>query len=788
MIRLIKMQEYTVQSTHTIYYMLRKYILFLLINLTPAHIFSQKAIVNGSITSANTGESLPGVSILVNNIPFAASDENGQYSLSLDTGNVNLIFRYISFLDKAVNIHLKENEIHTLGIRMITSAHELNHVVISAGKFEQNIEDVTISMEVIKPKLIEERNTTSMDEALQHVNGVSIIDGQANIRGGSGWSYGAGSRVQILVDDLPQLTADANDTKWSFLPVENLEQIEVIKGASSVLFGSSALNGVINVRTAYPKEKPLTKINVFTGIYDHADVTLDDTTYKVDWWGSIPQMYNGINFLHSRQVGRLDIVVGGNMFLDEGFRKGEHEERIRLNSNLRYRFKKIEGLSVGVNLNHMKTDGSLFFLWKNDTSGAYIPAANTLSDYTTFRTNIDPFITYFDKKGNTHKLRTRWFNTTNQNNTNQESEADLYYGEYQFQHKFKNKLVITSGLVGQGSKVRSELYGDHDGRQIAVYAQGDYQWKRITVSLGGRAEQNKVDSISDDWTPVIRSGLNYRITNSTFIRASYGQGYRYPAIAEKFIRTNVGGVTIYPNPDLEPEKGYSQEIAIRQGIKLGSWQGYFDLAVFENRYSNMIEFGFAVWGTSADPYGGNGFKSLNIGDTRIRGLEGSFMAQGNLFNEIKTTISGGYTYIDPRQLSYDSTYISKIGVRNYMGSDSSNILKYRYRHLLKADIELQWRRLSVGLSMRYHSRMENVDKIFINGLLDYAFAPGLGIGHYREHSGNGDAIFDLRTAVRITKGLSFSFLIKNLFNHIYMERPADMQPPRIFVIQGSLAF
>ena len=78
-------------------------------------------------------------------------------------------------------------------------------------------------------------------------------------------------------------------------------------------------------------------------------------------------------------------------------------------------------------------------------------------------------------------------------------------------------------------------------------------------------------------------------------------------------------------------------------MKLGSWQGYFDVAAFENRYSKMIEFGFGVWGTNADPYAGNGFKSLNVGDTRIRGLDFSFLAQGNIFNEIKTTLSAGYT-------------------------------------------------------------------------------------------------------------------------------------------------
>jgi len=70
-------------------------------------------------------------------------------------------------------------------------------------------------------------------------------------QGGSGYSYGAGSRVLVLVDDLPLLSPDAGDVKWDYLPVENISQVEIIKGASSVLYGSSALNGIINVRTAY---------------------------------------------------------------------------------------------------------------------------------------------------------------------------------------------------------------------------------------------------------------------------------------------------------------------------------------------------------------------------------------------------------------------------------------------------------------------------------------------------------------------------------------------------------
>ena len=87
-----------------------------------------------------------------------------------------------------------------------------------------------------------------------------MVDGEPQIRSGSGFSYGAGSRVMVMVDDLPVLSGDAGRPTWGFLPLENLEQIEVIKGASSVLYGSAALSGVINIRTRYPDARPLTRI------------------------------------------------------------------------------------------------------------------------------------------------------------------------------------------------------------------------------------------------------------------------------------------------------------------------------------------------------------------------------------------------------------------------------------------------------------------------------------------------------------------------------------------------
>jgi TonB-dependent SusC/RagA subfamily outer membrane receptor len=147
-------------------------------------------------------------------------------------------------------------------------------------------------MEVIKPQMIENTNTNNMEDAISKIPGVEVNERQASIRGGSGWSYGAGSRVLVLINDLPILSADAGDVKWSYMPVENISQIEVLKGASSVLYGSSAMNGVINIRTAYPTEKSKTKIIYNVGFYNQPKNPIKQLNRKI--WDT--RLYTYENF------------------------------------------------------------------------------------------------------------------------------------------------------------------------------------------------------------------------------------------------------------------------------------------------------------------------------------------------------------------------------------------------------------------------------------------------------------------------------------------------------------
>lgn len=746
-------------------------LILVLIAVTLNATAQQKAVIMGVVRDATTKEMLPGVNVVINKTSGTVTDVNGKYTVDVEPGDIQVEFRFVGYQSVFRSLKVAAADARILNIDLPSESTLLNTVVVSAGKFEQKLEEVTVSMEVIKPTFIENTNAVSMDAALEQVPGVAIIDGQANIRGGSGFSYGAGSRVLMLVDDLPLLAADANDVKWNFLPTENIEQVEVIKGASSALFGSSAMNGVINVRTGYATSKPETNINWFTGWYG------DTKREELQWWGNKLQTTSGLNFNHRQKAGQLDIVVGGLVFNEEGYRQGETEQRYRMNGGLRYRSKKIEGLSAGINGNLTFSKGGNFLLWANDSSGAYIPqggladSTTTLSNYETTRTGFDPFLTYIGKKGSSHKLRSRYFKSANRNDTQQESFATNYYIEYQYQKRFGEWLTFTTGIAESYSDVKSDLYENHTSNNTAIFGQADIKWWRFNFSLGGRYETNQIDSEDAESIPVIRSGISFKAFEHTHIRASYGEGYRYPSIAEKYVKTRVGDIVIYPNDSIKSETGWTAEIGIKQGFRISGWEGYIDVAHFWSEYKDMMEFTFGRYGEFSDPLFGFGFQSINIGNTRIKGLDIGLVGNGNL-GKLPVTLFCGYTYIDPRYLEFDSAkYVPNSSV-------DYNILKYRYRHLFKGDVEFNPGKLLFGVSARYNSFMVNVDKIF-EELID-------GVGEYRERHDYGDWVFDLRTGYRITEQFRFSVIVKNLFNHEYMGRPADMQPPRSYAFQLSI--
>jgi len=742
------------------------------------------------------------------------SDENGNYSLSLNEGDYMILCSFVGMESDTAYISVKalQNTKHDFYLQ--GKEKMLETVVISASKFEQKLSELTVSMEVIRPSLIESRNTTNITEVLDQIPGLTILDGEPQIRSGSGFSFGVGSRVGVLIDGIPILIGDQGRPEWSFLPLENVEQIEVIKGASSVLYGSSSLSGVINVRTTYPKEKALTKVQTHYGQYDAPSVS------ESKWWDGSAPIY-GFSFLHSERIGKknnVDLVVGGRALQDHNFigpplkvkylnipvdstlKDKDVATRLgRINFGIRYRPENIKGLSFGLNGNFMQSHDNFSLVWLNDSSGLYraLPGTMTISDTKMFY--LDPYITYFSNSGFKHTLNFRFFHNGVDNSNNQSNSSDVYYGEYQAHKEFQDikGLNVTGGLAMNKIRANSELY-TYSGKtqnsleNYSVFIQADKKFlKSINLSAGYRVEYFTLNDSELVVKPIARGGVSWALTRGTFLRASYGQGYRYPSITEKYIFTSAGGLFVFPNSELKAESSSSMEAGLKQGFKLGSFLGYLDIAFFRQKYENTIEYTYARWIPDSA-----GFKFVNTGTSYVKGYDISIAGGGKIYRDISVNILAGYTYTLPQSDGPNYVYgeddpgpgffPTKLSYNTTSTDTSNQILKYRFRHTAKGDIELTWKNISIGFSVRIFSFMENIDKLFYD--LDVPSILPSGIKKYREENSGATVIYDARIRKKFTKIFSVSLLSNNLTNTSYSLRPLKIEAPRTISLQLTAEF
>ncbi|MAQ47777.1 MAG: hypothetical protein CMD27_02730 [Flavobacteriales bacterium] len=814
---------------------LRFLILLLLIHYIGS---SQTSTISGKILDTNDKSPLVGVNILFGNNQGTTSNIDGDYNISLKPGKHNIVFQYLGYETYSLEINIAPNEKINQNIYLSNTSKELDLVVVSAGKFEQKLEEVTVSMDVIKPTLIENKNTTDLEILMNQSPGVQVVDGQANIRGGSGWSYNTGSRVLVMIDDMPILSGDRGTVQWNMIPMENISQIEVIKGASSVLFGSSAMNGVINVRTSYPKGAPETKISLFSGQYDKP------RREGLHWWGNNIRRFHGMSFNYAEKKTNTGIVVGGNVYANDGFkggfvtdsthhRYGEEipvsEKRGRFNFNINHNAQNISGLSYGINGNLVFSDTYESLIFQHDSVG-YTPIGVTDGDkpvrFNQMMFNIDPFIKYINSNNNTqHSYKSRFFRDDYQPHNNEIGYSNVFFQEYQFQKTFnlenEAKIVSTTGLSSNYIKGNyDEIYGELGTSRIkqlfnySGYSQIDAKYQRINLSIGVRLE-HLIFQNDHQLVPVIRSGLNYQLFDGTFVRSSFGQGYRYPTIMELFVKTDFDPVYVYPNPDLQPESGWSSEIGLKQLLQIGEWKGMLDIAGFIMYYDDMIEFTFGGWGpmgvdsnndgsVTADEFDDNlygfGFKCINIGETRITGFEISAMGEGKIGN-VDVSLLASYTKVNPVIVNPEEDYYEYVGglqdgnTINYVESSyytEENILKYRHENILKFDINLDYGMFMTGLSTRYNSMMKNMDLVFGSsafneGGIDVGIDEiiNLGVLDSRERMLEGDLILDYRFGIHLNEDVTLSLIIDNLLNREYQTRPADLGPPRAYTLKIS---
>ena len=360
--------------------------------------------LTGVITDGFTREPLIGVTILnTADNSGTVTDFDGAYSLEVNSLPATIKFSYVGY-------QTEEKVFKTIpavfNMAMQADNEVLDEVVVTAGRFEQRMTDVTVSIVVVKPHALRSQAPTDLSATLQTLPGVEVIDKQPSIRGGGGWTYSVGSRCQVLMDGMTILNPKTGEINWNNVPLENVAQVEVVKGASSVLYGSSALNGVINVRTQRPGLNPETKISGYVGVYDNYN--------NYSYTGARLPLYYGAEASHSRRIGDFDVSGAISGFKDEGFRQQGFNDRVRFGGNMTYHMPAEENkyVNMGVNLNYVANRYGDFFIWRSPKDPLR-PSPLTNMGRNEHNFNIDPFFNYDDtERGISHKLRTRFYMTS----------------------------------------------------------------------------------------------------------------------------------------------------------------------------------------------------------------------------------------------------------------------------------------------------------------------------------------------------------------------------------------
>ncbi|MDA0946362.1 MAG: hypothetical protein RLZZ314_1022 [Bacteroidota bacterium] len=678
-------------------------------------------------------------------------------------------------------------------IVMEPASEALAEVVVTASISGSTLREETAPVTVLKPYLVESANAVDLKGIVSKTPGVSILDGQVSIRGGSGYSYGVGSRVQMLLDGMPLLSGDLGEIWWSYLPMEHVQQVEVVKATASSIYGSGASNGVLHMRTVWPEAEPETKVSVFNGVYSDPD------SVSWRWWDySYSPVSNGMSISHRQRFADWDVVAGGSVLSDNTYLSVGHEQRIRGNAKFRRRFSPEWQVGGGIQAQYQQM--GRFILWDDFVTSAYLPMEGTASQDRWLNWHVDAWAKYTPMGQGAHHWNARTYQTSRYGNEpNPSMTSTLTMLQYRHVRPLGEHLLAQAGgFVGLQSSF-SSLYPGIELLTTNPAAFGQVEWSADgwKASAGLRWEWNLNPGFYREQSgPVARLGLNRQLGPSTNLRFSLGESLRFASIAEKYLEgTLTDGITIQGNLDLRSESGNNWELGLVHEWKGDAMSMVADVSAFLLNYDEMIEYTLQV---QTDENGSiiiiDGqpqffFQPLNLGKTRISGLETSLTGH-TMVGKVPIRIVAGATYNyagdlsnDPAQDSvgvYLSNFFDSFGEARDSLVAAGSLLKYRNKGSLKVDAEWDMGPFTAGIALNHQSFIDAVDWYFLE-LID-------GLVNYREQFTKGAKRWDARLSYATPGGQRFSLVVNNLTNGIVSTRPGIMGAPRQVMLKFDTSF
>ena len=789
--------------------------LFIVFQICTVWLSAQSVTIHGQVFSKSTGSPIAGAMIMVLDTAAIEADANGKYAITiLAQDSIQLEFsseRYKKFIS---SLSLKGKRQITLDVFLEDGSHALHEVEVLASKTHKKGTEGQ-STEILKQQQIDQTASTNLKEGLQLVNGVSILDNQINIRGSSGFNYGTGSRVLVLLDGMPAMNTQRATVNFNLLPADNIDRVEILKGSSALRYGSGALGGVVNVLMNEPSDQPYTILRFTQRFYLPPPSILNN-----HWEGPQNSYISSGHFSHTRRIGpHWNIALQGDLVKDNGYREQEYSNRFHLLiMNKWHDIAHAPGLQVKFNIQLLGEKSAVFVFWKDYPYYAFQPGLNSLSHQTLYYLLVDPSVKYTSPKGNVFNFQNRvsWQNT--QSSRGISGQSLQYWGEFTWTRRIKPWVDINAGTDYQYSynKPVNNIYGDASGHQVAPFAIATFHFLKykhdpsgyqITMTAGVRfqfetvhGDTTQTDSIYRPVNlitmkqPLAGVTINYHVLPFTYIRGSISQGARTASLNERFSNISLGGLKTEPSPDIKAETGYSTELGITQyfGIKRGESRltGYVDVAGFIMHFQNMIEFLIDLPKSSLTDLS---FKAQNLTDVYIYGVEANL---GFKYEYRKFRLSGnaGVTIIDPinygglKQLDGDAATV--LVLNPPVNSKNPNFykyvydvpytLKYRSKYTSTESLTVGGGIFNFTVNYRYLSRMINVDKLLLFAIP--------GSYDFRKANPGGWNLLDLVMAFTIRGRHVISAHLFNVLNTQYMILPGNIGEQRSAALQYKVSF
>lgn len=520
-------------------------------------------------------------------------------------------------------------------------ATRTREVVISATKTEREKFEVPNSVSTITGQDIRRNQAITIADQLRDIPGIEVADGgmgggakRITIRGE------APSRVLILIDGMKISEQKSMDGSMIMIDPMNIERIEILKGPASVLYGSEAIGGVVNIITKKGGERP---------IQGGVALTYDGSH---DSWTPFATLYGKVGGFGYRLSG--DYTDAGDKEAASGTLKGSSFEKRNLSAYLDYSWDSAK-LAFGFDQywNDIKIPGS--DLAGGGTINMGLPRWSRNRYYSQLQvSDISAYLQQVSATASLQQTVKEFWNEIRPMpampnmlvNPKTRNDQDYYDFNLQSDWTFGDSHYVIFGVdVGYDKlDATSDTFGTMTNRftnVVTVIADTNYYYegKQLTIAAFAQDEW----SIADDWTATaglrgtwVRSelddtneaglktgsnsdsnlvgslGLVYSGFENLRLRANIGQGYKYPLLNQMYIGTMHGSSgTTYPNPDLDPEKAWSGEF----GLRYENYGISADLAVYYTKAKDYITT------RSYTVYGPNDYRFENVSEAETMGVE-----------------------------------------------------------------------------------------------------------------------------------------------------------------------